>query len=365
MAADRKRLLLLYARQRLYGDRMAEDGRKYYYFNGNGKLVRGWADIDGKRYFLQQDGTMLTGWQTIDGLLYYFDASGAMAAGWTKLDGYWYYFNNEGKLMTGWMQLDGKFYYLHTDGRMVIGWQSDGTNKYYMDTVSGVMSVGWKHIEQSWYYFNQSGHMITGWLNDGGKYYYLNPADGKMVSNGSFVVNNVNYTFNQNGVCLSETSAIDGGSAGSVYTPGTAGLWRTEIIWVLRRRGIRRTALRVIAEAEMLRRDPRQAVRQRLRPVPRPLDLPRRIRVCRLVITRPADRELPTPALALHQLQPRAAIQPAATIYYTNTGSMTGPGSSNTNYNYSSGSSGTAAPGSSGSSSSSSNLTEYQTGGPK
>ena len=72
------------------------------------------------------------------------------------------------------MQLDGKFYYLHTDGRMVIGWQSDGTNKYYMDTVSGVMSVGWKQIEQSWYYFNQSGHMITGWLNDGGKYYYLN-----------------------------------------------------------------------------------------------------------------------------------------------------------------------------------------------
>lgn len=42
--------------------------------------------------------------------------------------------------MTGWMQLDGKFYYLHTDGRMVIGWQSDGTNKYYMDTVSGVMA---------------------------------------------------------------------------------------------------------------------------------------------------------------------------------------------------------------------------------
>ena len=62
--------------------------------------------------------------------------------------------------------------------------------------------------------------MITGWLNDGGKYYYLNPADGKMIANGSFVVNNVNYTFNQSGVCLSETSAIDGGSAGSVYTAG-------------------------------------------------------------------------------------------------------------------------------------------------
>ena len=92
-----------------------------------------------------------------------------------------------------------------------------------MDTVSGVMAVGWKQIDKSWYYFNQAGHMITGWLNDGGRYYYLNPADGKMIANGSFVVNNVNYTFNQSGVCLSETSAIDGGSAGSVYTPGTGG----------------------------------------------------------------------------------------------------------------------------------------------
>ena len=91
------------------------------------------------------------------------------------------------------------------------------------DPVSGVMAVGWKQIDKSWYYFNQAGHMITGWLNDGGRYYYLNPADGKMIVNGSFVVNNVNYTFNQSGVCLSETSAIDGGSAGRVYTPGTGG----------------------------------------------------------------------------------------------------------------------------------------------
>ena len=125
-----------------------------------------------------------------------------------------------------------------------------------------------------------------------------------------------------------------------------AELWQTEIIPVLRRLGMRRMGLlRVIAEAEMLRLDPRRVVRRPLRPEPRPLDLPRRIRVCRLVITRPADRELQTvhllplptaeqvppavtrpavrdtptaaqvpeaPALALHQLQRRAAIQQAA-----------------------------------------------------
>ena len=109
----------------------------------------------------------------------------------------------------------------------------------------------------------------------------------------------------------------------------------------MRRMGL----LRVIAEAEMLRLDPRRVVRRPLRPEPRLPDLPRRIRVCRLVITRQAVRELQTvhllplptveqappavirpadldtptaaqvpeaPVLALHQLQRRAAMQQAA-----------------------------------------------------
>ena len=56
----------------------------------------------------------------------------------------------------------------------------------------------------------------------------------------------------------------------------------------------------------------------------------------------PADGNLNS-ALAHHQLQPRAATTTGSNNSYTNTGSMTGPGSSNTNYNYSSGSSSTAA----------------------
>ena len=190
----------------------------YYYFNTDGRLVRGWADIDGERYFFRTDGTMVTGWQTIDNVLYYFDANGALATKWEQIDGSWYYFGTDGQMMTGWIQVDGRYYYLHTDGKMVTGWQSDGTNWYYMDTSSGKMSVGWKQIDGYWYYFNQSGHMITGWLNVDGKYYYLNPSDGKMVSNGSYTINNINYTFNQDGVCLNEASLIDGGAAGSVYT---------------------------------------------------------------------------------------------------------------------------------------------------
>ena len=104
-------------------------------------------------------------------------------------------------MMTGWLQLDGRYYYLHTDGRMVTGWQSDGTHKYYMDKTSGKMAVGWKQIDGAWYYFNPSGHMVTGWVKDNGKYYYMNPSDGQMISNGSYAINNINYTFDNSGVC--------------------------------------------------------------------------------------------------------------------------------------------------------------------
>ena len=196
------------------------DGQSWYYMNSDGTQYKGWLLLDNSYYYLlPKTGQMMTGWQTIDNVTYFFNPDGDMASGWTVIDNYWYYFNGNGQMMTGWLQLDGRYYYLHTDGRMVTGWQSDGTHKYYMDKTSGKMAVGWKQIDGAWYYFNPSGHMVTGWVKDNGKYYYMNPSDGKMISNGSYAINNINYTFDNSGVCLNEASAIDGGSAGSVYSP--------------------------------------------------------------------------------------------------------------------------------------------------
>ncbi len=195
----------------------------YYYFNADGTLVRGWLNVDGDYYYLKTDGTMVTGWQTLDNKTYYFNPDGDLAMKWTKIGDDWYYFAEDGTMMTGWIQLDGRYYYLHTDGRMVTGWQSDGTNHYYMDPSSGKMAVGWKEIAKTWYYFSQSGHMIKGWLKVDGKYYYMDPSSGKMYANGSYKIENVNYTFDKDGVCQNEASAIDGGSAVSVFNSPTGG----------------------------------------------------------------------------------------------------------------------------------------------
>ena len=193
------------------------DGKWYYYKNYVKQT--GWINDGQSWYYMNSDGTQYKGWLLLDNSYYYLlPKTGQMMTGWQTIDGKWYYLKTDGRMASEWLQDNGKWYYL-LDGAMVTGWQSDGTHKYYMDKTSGKMAVGWKQIDGAWYYFNPSGHMVTGWVKDNGKYYYMNPSDGKMISNGSYAINNINYTFDNSGVCLNEASAIDGGSAGSVYSP--------------------------------------------------------------------------------------------------------------------------------------------------
>ena len=86
-------------------------------------------------------------------------------------------------------------------GKMLTGWLSDGTNKYYMDPASGIMSTAWMQIDGYYHYFNNSGHMLTGWIQINGSYYYLDPADGRMVANTTRTIDGVTYQFASNGVC--------------------------------------------------------------------------------------------------------------------------------------------------------------------
>lgn len=195
----------------------------WYYFNPTGELVRGWSDIEGSRYLLGQDGKMVTGWQKIDNTWYYFSSDGKMRTGWLKLEDVWYYLDANGKMLTGWQEIEGQYYYLH-EGKMLTGWLSDNNGeKYYMSPSSGRMITGWRKVDDSWYYFDQYGHMMKGWIILSGKYYYLDPETGKMMENGSKVIDNVNYTFDQNGVCLNETNSMSGISSTAPEAGGNAG----------------------------------------------------------------------------------------------------------------------------------------------
>ena len=166
---------------------------EWYYFNEDGRTVRGWNNIDGKRYYfdmkgivqigwkqiennryyMNSSGEMQTGWQYIGGKWYYMDDSGKMQTGWKQIGNKWYYMNKSGEMQTGWRQIGNKWYYMNKSGEMQTGWQYIGGKWYYMDDF-GKMQTGWKQIENKWYYMNKSGEMQTGWRQIENKWYYMN-----------------------------------------------------------------------------------------------------------------------------------------------------------------------------------------------
>ncbi len=145
---------------------------EWYYLGSDGAMATGWLRQDGKWYHLGASGIMATGWQQIEGKRYYFNSSGAMQIGWKKLSGKWYYLNGSGAMATGWKMLDGVWYYLRDSGDMATGWQQVGQKWYYLNS-SGAMQVGWKKLSGKWYYLNGSGAMATGWKKLDGVWYYL------------------------------------------------------------------------------------------------------------------------------------------------------------------------------------------------
>lgn len=144
----------------------------WYYLNSNGKMARGWTKVGSSWYYLWNGGSMATGWVKIDGIWYYMYDSGEMSTGWVKDGEYWYYMYSSGAMATGWVKVDSYWYYMYSGGSMATGWVLDGSKWYYMHS-SGVMATGWVLDGGKWYYMNASGVMETGWIQDGGKWYYL------------------------------------------------------------------------------------------------------------------------------------------------------------------------------------------------
>ena len=150
----------------------------------NGVLCSGWVNLgDGvKTYADPISHKAMTGWIKDGTETYYINpSSGVVSTGWEQINGAWYLFNYSGKMLTNWQKVGGNWYYMDSSGAMQTGWLKTGDTWYYLNG-SGTMLTGWQWIGGDWYYMNGSGAMLTGWQWIGGTWYYFN-GSGAWVPN--------------------------------------------------------------------------------------------------------------------------------------------------------------------------------------
>ena len=90
--------------------------------------------------------------------------------------------NKNGKKVKGWLTLNGKKYYFSkSTGVQAKGWVKDKKGrKRYFTSKAGVMVTGWLSNSkgQRRYFAPSTGYMKTKWLKLGGKTYYLYAKSG-------------------------------------------------------------------------------------------------------------------------------------------------------------------------------------------
>jgi len=84
---------------------------------------------------------------------------------------------------TGFRTVNGKTYY-YKSGKKVKGWLTLGSNKYFLNTKTGVLLKGWQRSPKGpmRYFDSRTGAMYKGFKKIGGNYYYFKPSTGYTVS---------------------------------------------------------------------------------------------------------------------------------------------------------------------------------------
>ena len=128
----------------------------------NGVLCSGWVNLGGgvKTYADPISHKAMTGWIKDGTETYYINpSSGVVSTSWEQINGAWYLFNYSGKMLTNWQKVGGNWYYMDSSGAMQTGWLKTGDTWYYLNG-SGAMLTGWQWIGGTWYYFNGSGAWV-------------------------------------------------------------------------------------------------------------------------------------------------------------------------------------------------------------
>ena len=114
---------------------VTENGSRCYY-DAQGELATGEAEIDGISYLFDYSGAEKTGWRTVNGVRQYYDPeTGALCSGWIEFGGNRYYTDPEQGKLTGEQWIGGSRYLLDE----TLGFQqtgrctfSDGTVTYFL-----------------------------------------------------------------------------------------------------------------------------------------------------------------------------------------------------------------------------------------
>ena len=138
-----------------------------YLFASDGRVVSGWADVDGSQHFFNRlTGAMVRGGIfAADGSTYCFADDGSLRYGWVDSSGSTYYFDpSTGEMMTGWFELDGDRFYSDSNGRLYSG--------------------GFFVVDGLTRYFKSNGALAIGWVVDDGSVYYLDPETSALATSG-------------------------------------------------------------------------------------------------------------------------------------------------------------------------------------
>lgn len=190
---------------------LTQIGDKLYYFNNAGVMQTGMLAFDIGKFMFGADGAAISGWFTNElGQTFYFGADNKAYVGLQTIDKSVYLFGNDGVMFIGWSGDVGTRYYFGVDGKMVTGWNAiDGRSFYF--GADGLMVTGLASLKEGVYYLDPSdGHMVVGWvqLPDGWRYFDAN--NGKMLVNVTVVLDNVECTFDKNGLLVAPAGWVPG-----------------------------------------------------------------------------------------------------------------------------------------------------------
>jgi len=134
-------------------------------------------------------GNTNVGWRYNNSYWYYYYPDGSYEKNrWLLVNDKWYLFQEDGKMLRGWQNKGGHTYYLTDNGDMVTGWVRSGSRWYYLNASEGsgegaMLKNCWGNINGQTYYLTSDGSMAEGWYQVDGNWYYFYPGQGNKAVN--------------------------------------------------------------------------------------------------------------------------------------------------------------------------------------